>query len=729
MSRRRWEKLLCRARVILDLLEQRKHKILFRFLHAEAERLDGCERSFVNALSDPDTTGTSIREWRLAACAAAVQLQFQLARAERDRSEHNQKDNDALGGATLNAVQQSQTAASTSEAIASQKRQLVESRLSAYKRKAMRLGFMNGCFPTLVQPSSLTFAATPATFNSDTAAEVDVLKILRVHPRDFNIGFQAADHTYYIDGQKTKGSVTRMIHAFSNPFQADQVITKMIRGWNWPRAGYLRHEVSFTSMSRLRVLCPELLDLYACNPRDDARICHLLRDVTKYHDIADEVAQLSLSPREIKEMWRTEWTIYGEAENITGSIDFCVQLPDGSVILIDWKRTSGLRDKYKSFQPMRPPMDHIADRAGMHYRLQLNVYRHLLEKYYSLRVSGMLVVCCHPEHYPTPFVDCVPRLEEETNLMLKTWCDARGGSGLISASHERFAATGNIPRDAAGGASQASAVSDVLPPVGGLAGDATQHEQLVARDDTFLAEEIEADNGLSQELERNLDEVMELEAGEQNIRLAQARKRRLLPGADATMDNFHTFFRNLFDSAERSLADVPPLAHEDEPSVPVKINRIRAWIDGKFVPKLDDALLRLFTGAVTVYRLRLTDLHLRKLVVLLWIVEGGRHMRCHDGNLCFFNLGAFALHKGVPPQATLARCKRFSMQLEGLFRLMGDARLSNDEDVLESVRGLLEIHNHSARLQRPGRRTDQGWLHCCAERPEQVLLGNILAEQ
>ena len=227
--------------------------------------------------------------------------------------------------------------------------------------------------------------------------------------------FRASDHTYYVDGRRTKGSVTGMIHAFCAPFDADMVITRMMRGSNWPRAGYLKSDVSFTWMSRLGVLCPESLGLYSGSPRDDERISKLLRDLSSGQDIADELEQLTLSRDEIKEMWaargreaahygtymhylfeailngysvasispevrmlhsflskfaenatawRTEWTIFGDKENLAGSIDFCARLPDGRVVLIDWKRTYGLPQKFKSTYPMQPPLSHLEDCTG-----------------------------------------------------------------------------------------------------------------------------------------------------------------------------------------------------------------------------------------------------------------------------------------------------------------------------------------------------------------------------
>ena len=112
---------------------------------------------------------------------------------------------------------------------------------------------------------------------------------------------------------------------------------------------------------------------------------------------------------------------------------------------------------------------------------------------------------------------------------------------------------------------------------------------------------------------------------------------------------------------------------------------------------MGEDLLRVSIGAVSVYRMRLTDVHLRELVMHLWIVEGESHMRCHSGNSYFFNYGAFALHQGVPPQAMLARCKRFCLRLEGLFRLMNSALLDRDCHVLDNIRELLGNYNGSER--------------------------------
>ena len=192
--------------------------------------------------------------------------------------------NDYVGGAVSGA----------SPLQSPQKRRLEDSKLEAYRKRSMRLAYMHGFLPKLRQTSQVTFMASPADFTAETAPDVDVLKILHVSPRDFRIRFQSSHHRYYIDGVQTRGSVMSMTHAFSNPFDSDTVITGMIDGRTWPRAGYLKRDVSFTAMSRDHLLCPELLDLYAASPRNDARISHLLRELSQEHEIA--VNATSLSP-------------------------------------------------------------------------------------------------------------------------------------------------------------------------------------------------------------------------------------------------------------------------------------------------------------------------------------------------------------------------------------------------------------------------------------------------
>ena len=115
--------------------------------------------------------------------------------------------------------------------------------------------------------------------------------------------------------------------------------------------------------------------------------------------------------------FRTEWTIFDEKRRLAGSIDLVVQRYDGSIVLIDWKRTRDLPQKYDGYGKMLGGLSHLPDAQGYHYRLQLNVYRFILEENYGYTVHQMLVVCCHPD-LETPFIDDVPRMHEEVLTMM-----------------------------------------------------------------------------------------------------------------------------------------------------------------------------------------------------------------------------------------------------------------------------------------------------------------------
>lgn len=44
--------------------------------------------------------------------------------------------------------------------------------------------------------------------------------------------------------------------------------------------------------------------------------------------------------------YRTEWKIIGDKENIGGTVDFVGKKADGSFVLIDWKTTAKLKEKF-----------------------------------------------------------------------------------------------------------------------------------------------------------------------------------------------------------------------------------------------------------------------------------------------------------------------------------------------------------------------------------------------
>ena len=299
----------------------------------------------------------------------------------------------------------------------------------------------------------------------------DHLSVTNGHQRDKNLRFEAATHSYFIKGQPSSGSVTSLIHEFVEEFNPDSVIDKMVSGNNWPRPGYLRNVIPVKALETFKRVPAASLFLrqFHQTDRDERHLCELMTTLrAEYPCLTSALDEVTLSREEIYQKWdnnrvesanrgtwmhlcfemflngvtvdektaefrlfrkflqqlsgwttfRTEWTIYGDEENLAGSIDFVAIDSTNRLLLVDWKRSKELRRKYEGVKNMLSPLNHIPDVPGWHYRLQLNCYAYLIEKYYGYVVARMLVVCLHPDNGEQPFVDSVPRLDKEVDEIM-----------------------------------------------------------------------------------------------------------------------------------------------------------------------------------------------------------------------------------------------------------------------------------------------------------------------
>ena len=303
--------------------------------------------------------------------------------------------------------------------------------------------------------------------------EVTWLSTLNEHARDKRLTFYQATHRYFVDGKATLGSVTGVVHAFCDHFDSRKAIATMAASRNWPRPGYLIHDLGSELERSFRDLpgSAALLGLWTASPRDEQAICDEAKRLGRTSSNARSLVDLlSLSPTDIERQWevnrqtaahegtfmhwmfeawinrvpvpedtdemrlflpvmrslkglvayRTEWMIFGEPECLAGSIDFAAKRDDGGMVLFDWKRTRSLRTKYQNrFQKMHGPLSHLDDCAGMHYRLQLNCYKYMIEAYYNERVTSMYVVCTHPDNGSSAFIDEVPHMPHETACLMQ----------------------------------------------------------------------------------------------------------------------------------------------------------------------------------------------------------------------------------------------------------------------------------------------------------------------
>ncbi|CAK9064522.1 Uncharacterized protein SCF082_LOCUS33199 [Durusdinium trenchii] len=228
----------------------------------------------------------------------------------------------------------------------------------------------------------------PAQCPEDTVSLSEKLWLQRCHehPRDQQVQFQSDGHKYFVDGREIELSA----------FDADITIQRMQRSSYWPRPKYLKN----------------------------------VKSTYAYEMVEQEAGLNELDP--LRQLLQLE------------------EIPLDK-LLFDWKRTKDLPSKYSNqWQSLMAPLSHLPDATGVKYRLQLNTYRYIVEKYYGMIVDAMYVVCLHPEQPEEPWIDEVPFMYEEINLLMqhrREVCargaaeqDVQGGASV----HIRSALTGEI---------------------------------------------------------------------------------------------------------------------------------------------------------------------------------------------------------------------------------------------------------------------------------------------
>ena len=60
------------------------------------------------------------------------------------------------------------------------------------------------------------------------------------------------------------------------------------------------------------------------------------------------------------------------------------------------------------------------ERRHHHYSLQLNTYKAILEKNYSVKIKDLFIICLHPENKNNSYMKFkIPDLQEEVKVLFK----------------------------------------------------------------------------------------------------------------------------------------------------------------------------------------------------------------------------------------------------------------------------------------------------------------------
>ena len=245
------------------------------------------------------------------------------------------------------------------------------------------------------------------------------LKIINAHERDSRIVFDEEPHIYYID-ESSEGyiSCTTFIHSFFGKFNAEEIASKLLSGNN-PKYKNKTKEEILDEWEKNRVEAASAGTKMHKNIEDNYNDKVVLDDSPEYSmflKFKDDWSQM--------QAYRTEWEIFDQEFKIAGSIDMIFKGGDGKFYIADWKRSKEIK-KSNKFQKGTPPIEHLDDCNFNQYSLQLNLYKHILEKHYGIKIEGMFLVVLHPNNstYLKMDIKCMQKeiswiLEERRNQMI-----------------------------------------------------------------------------------------------------------------------------------------------------------------------------------------------------------------------------------------------------------------------------------------------------------------------
>jgi ATP-dependent exoDNAse (exonuclease V) beta subunit len=262
------------------------------------------------------------------------------------------------------------------------------------------------------------------------------------HPRDKLIVFDEPSHTYTINGEDGYTSATTFVHSNFPAFDEDLIIKRMMKSKNWEKNKYYpmtveqikeAWEINRDEAAKAGTIMHEMIEDYYNGkytlqtlPADSIEM-NYFKEFRNDYEIA-----CNLTP------FRTEWRVFHEELKIAGTIDMVFKNEDNTLSIVDWKRCRQMKHMINTNWPqprsLNPKLQRLFDTNYYHYTLQLNLYKHILETKYNVKVKELILVNLHPnnECKSYEFYEVIVLSNEEIKGLYE-W------SGVGKPSHTRLA--------------------------------------------------------------------------------------------------------------------------------------------------------------------------------------------------------------------------------------------------------------------------------------------------
>ena len=206
--------------------------------------------------------------------------------------------------------------------------------------------------------------------------------------------FNEATHTY-ADARNTTGaadytSVTTLIEKFFPYFDEEAYIQKFMA-----ESGKTREEVvrKMLEPSERGTFMHQQIEYFLKGKphEEDFKEFQMFR---KFHE--EQVLRRGL------EFYDAEKIVTLPQYGIAGTVDALFRKPDGTFVMVDWKRSKNLIiDGYPKKYGVgrgRSILSHLDNSSYYHYELQQSFYKYILETEYGMKVSSMILCVLHPDY-------------------------------------------------------------------------------------------------------------------------------------------------------------------------------------------------------------------------------------------------------------------------------------------------------------------------------------------
>ena len=178
-------------------------------------------------------------------------------------------------------------------------------------------------------------------------------------------------------------SVTSITSQYFAPFEKEAIAKRLVET-NMKYIGMTPEELIATwdEAREFGTLVHNNIESYINNENYEniSEVKHAIKWMNKFKNLSEFV-------------FYPEVIIYSRELGIAGSIDVLAKdIKSDTYIIIDWKTSKSIsKSSYGGKMGTHPITSHLMDCKYVHYSMQLSLYRYLIEEYYDIKISNLLI--------------------------------------------------------------------------------------------------------------------------------------------------------------------------------------------------------------------------------------------------------------------------------------------------------------------------------------------------